>query len=98
MICEARVPCFSDPARVICAPDFTVCETKFEGEHWDRLSETLTTHKPDEKTLALAGLVCAVFSKYAKFSIWHIVSTDAEVLSLLEETEHNINTSAANFL
>ena len=67
----------------------SACETKFEGDHWDRLSETLETHKPDEKTLALAGLVCSVFSKFAKFSIWHIVSTDADVLSLLEETERS---------
>jgi hypothetical protein len=65
----------------------SACETKFEGGHWDRLSDTLSKHKPDEKTLAIAGLVCSVFLKTAKFSIWHIVSTDAGVQLLLHETE-----------
>jgi SET domain/CXC domain len=65
----------------------STCGTKFEGDHWDRLSVTLSEQKPDEETLALAGLSCSVFSNIAKFSIWHIVSTDAAVQSLLHETE-----------
>ena len=63
------------------------CGTKFEGDHWDRLSVALSEQKPDEVTLALAGLVCSVFRKMANFSIWHIVSTDAAVQSLLNEME-----------
>lgn len=65
----------------------SACGTKFEGDHWDRLSETLSKHKPEEKPLAIAGLICSVFNKIAKFSIWHIASTDAEVRCLLRETE-----------
>jgi hypothetical protein len=63
------------------------CGTKFEGDNWDRLSETLSEHKPDGRTLVVAGLACSVFRKAAKFSIWHIVSTDANVQSLIYETE-----------
>lgn len=63
------------------------CGTKFEGDQWDRLAKRLSEQKPNEETLALAGLVCAVFSNMANFSIWHIVSTDAAVQSLLLGTE-----------
>jgi SET domain/CXC domain len=63
------------------------CGTKFEGDQWDRLSETLSGQKPDEQTLARAGLVCSVFSNAAKFSIWHVVSTDADVQYLLHEMQ-----------
>jgi SET domain/CXC domain len=65
----------------------SACGTKFEGDVWDRLSETLSEHKPDDKTLALAGLVCSVFGDIVKFSIWHVASTDENVRSLLDKTE-----------
>lgn len=63
------------------------CGTHFEGDKWGRLSGALSERKPGGKTLALAGLVCSVFSSMARFSIWHIVSTDPGVQSLLKKTE-----------
>ena len=68
------------------------CSVVFRRRHWLGVGASLRRPVSDI-SLAVAGLLCQAFSNIANFSIWHIVSTNAEMRQIYQDikTKFSIN-------